>query len=62
VYLDESPRTVSVYFDEMHATADDTSGPPPLGRIDSLLFVVDTLNTALGTSGQVWIDELKFAK
>jgi hypothetical protein len=62
VYLDESPRTVSVYFDDMRATAADTSGPPPLDRIDSLLFVVDTLNTALGSSGQVWIDELKLAK
>ena len=62
VYLDEMPRTVTVFFDQMKPVGDASSAVPPLDRVDSLLLVVDTLNTALGTNGQVWIDEMKLAK
>ena len=35
---------------------------PPLARITSLLFVVDTMNTALGSNGEFWIDESAFVR
>jgi hypothetical protein len=34
----------------------------PLGAVTSLLLVVDTLNTALGSNGEFWIDEISFAR
>jgi hypothetical protein len=55
VYLDESPRTVTVSFSDMQPVPRTTATPVPLGSIDALMFVVDTNNTAPGTTGVVTI-------
>ena len=34
---------------------------PELDAIESVLWVVDTVNTKPGTSGQVWIDAVGYA-
>ena len=39
-----------------------SSAQPPLDRVDSLLFVVDTLNTLPGRSGSMTISEVGFVK
>jgi hypothetical protein len=55
VYLDESPRTITVAFSDMQPVPRTVAAPLPLGSIDALMFVVDTNNTAPGTSGVVTI-------
>jgi hypothetical protein len=35
---------------------------PPLDSIASVMFVIDTLNTALGTNGEFWIDDVAFVR
>ncbi len=62
VYLDDTAREVTVYFDQMTAVGSAPKGPPPLDRIDSLLFVVDVVNTALGGNGQVWLDAIRYQR
>jgi hypothetical protein len=55
VYVDESPRTITVAFSEMQPVARTFAAPVPLGAIAALMFVVDTNNTAPGASGVVTI-------
>ena len=62
VYLDDTPRTITVFFDEMTPVGTTTVQRPPLDQVESLLFVVDTVNTRPGTSGQIWIDDVKYGR
>jgi len=55
VYLDESPRTITVAFSDLQPVPRAVVAPVPLGSIDALMFVVDTNNTAPGTTGVVTI-------
>jgi len=61
VYLDEMARKVTVFFDEMRPV-DSASGPPVLSEVRDVLFVVDTVNTRPGTSGQLWLDDVRYAR
>ncbi len=61
VVLDSTPRDVVVYFDELRP-ADEGLSPLALDRVDSVLFVVDTVHTPLGASGRFWIDDVKYAR
>ena len=57
-----SASFVSWYGDPQSTGKNDTVDVPVLSSIDSVLFVVDTANTELGTGGQVWIDDVRYAK
>jgi hypothetical protein len=61
VYLDEMARTVTISFDEMRPFGTE-SGRPVLADVRDLLFVVDTVHTKQGASGQVWLDEIKYVR
>jgi hypothetical protein len=61
VYLDELSRDVVVFFDEMTPVG-GTPSALPLDGVQDLLVVVDTVNTAPGSSGRVWIDDVAYAK
>jgi hypothetical protein len=61
IYLDETDRSVSISFDEMTPLGAAT-GSPVLEEVRDLLFVVDTLNTKQGASGQVWLDGIQYAR
>lgn len=58
VYLDESMRSVSLSFDMFKPAGNAT--PLDLAAVDAVLFVVDSLNTTLGSNGQFWLDEIAF--
>jgi hypothetical protein len=62
VYLDETPREVTVFFDRMTPRGDASSSRPDLARVDRVLFVVDTVHAAPGSNGQVWIDDVAFGR
>jgi len=58
VYLDESTRRVALRLDEFLPAGHEA--PVNLAAVDAVLFVVDSLNTALGSNGQFWLDDLAF--
>jgi hypothetical protein len=62
VYLDETPRTVQLPFSSFLPVQNGLPATAPLGAVTSLLLVVDTLNTAPGSNGEFWIDEISFAR
>lgn len=62
VYLDEMPRTVDVRFADFRPIVPTTSAAPLLSQVDSVLFVVDTVNTKIGSNGQIQIDDIKLAR
>jgi hypothetical protein len=59
VYLDATPRTISVPFADFRGVAGARAGQAPLAEVDSLLFVVDLVHMPLGGSGRVWLDEVR---
>jgi len=62
VYLDETARVITIPFAEFRPVLDGRAAAPPLDAITSLLFVVDTMNTALGSNGEFWIDDVAFVR
>jgi hypothetical protein len=62
VYLDEMPRTVIVPLSEFTPAHRGLPAAPPPGSIASLLFVLDTMNTALGSNGVFWLDDVALVR
>jgi hypothetical protein len=62
VYLDTSPRTITVFFDDVTATGITSTSLPVLEAVEEILFVVDTVNTPVGASGTVWIDDVRYGR
>jgi len=61
VYLDEMARSVTIAFNEMVPFGAAT-GQPALEDIGDLLFVVDTVHAKQGSSGQVWLDDIRYVR
>ena len=61
VVLDAQPRTVLVPFEEM-TPVDGAPASIPLADVDSILFVVDTVNTPPGRRGTLWIDDVRLER
>jgi hypothetical protein len=62
IYIDETPREVTIFFDDMSRRGTTAQPRPVLSDVRDILFVVDTLNTKPGTSGQLWIDDVRYAR
>ena len=62
IYLDRSAREIVIPFDEMTPRGETAERRPPLAIIRDLLFVVDTVNTRPGSSGQIWLDDIRYAR
>jgi hypothetical protein len=61
-YVDEEPRLVDITLPSFKAIGVTSTPNAPLNRVDSLLFVVDTLNTLPGSRGSINISEIGFVK
>lgn len=61
-YADTESRLVDVALPTFTAIGVTSSPQAPLDRVDSLLFVVDTLNSLPGSKGSVIISEIGFVK
>jgi hypothetical protein len=59
VFVDETPREIAVPMREM-TSVEPGRRRMHLARADSLLFVVDTVNTSPGTAGETWIDSIRW--
>lgn len=62
VFVDTEPREVTVYFDDLRPIGATTQARPTLANVDSVLFVFDTVNTPLGGSGRIWMDDVKYGR
>jgi hypothetical protein len=62
VYLDQTPRTIELAFADFRPVGATSAAQPVLSKIDSVLFVVDTVNTKIGSNGQIQIDDVKYAR
>ena len=61
-YADAGERTVDLPLRAFLPIGVTSSDQPPLDRVDSLLFVVDTLNFLPGTSGSLVLSEVAFVR
>jgi len=59
VFLDTAVRDVEVVLSDMRPRDPGVTGPVPVADVVDLLLVVDTVNTAPGGSGQVWVDDVR---
>ena len=62
VYLDQTAREVTVYFDDMTPRGPTSQPQPNLASIQGVLFVLDTVNTPLGGNGTIWIDDVRYGR
>lgn len=62
VYLDQTPRTIDLPFANFRSVSGTSTGQPELSNVNAVLFVVDTVNTKVGSNGQVEIDDIKYAR
>jgi hypothetical protein len=62
VFLDPTPRTISIHFDDVTPRGRTERRRPTMSDVNSVLWVVDTVNTALGGSGEIWIDDVKYGR
>jgi hypothetical protein len=61
VYVDQDLRDVAVFLDDVRPIGTTSSWRPQLGKVDSVLFVIDTTNTRPGTSGRVRLEDVRWA-
>lgn len=61
IYLDETPREVDLGVKEMRPVSTGDIGRR-LSGIDTVLFVVDDVNTPLGNGGRIWIRDLELVR
>lgn len=61
-YTDEQERTVDLRLDGFRPIGGNAAAKPQLDKVDSLLFVVDTLNTLPGAKGTVTISDVAFVR
>jgi hypothetical protein len=62
VYLDSTPRTVDLAFNDFRPVGSTSTAQPELTKIDSILFVVDTINNKAGSNGQIQVDDIQYAR
>lgn len=61
VYVDETPRTVTVRFDDMIPVG-GSRPRPSVDRVRDVMFVIDTTNARPDANGQIWLDEIRYGR
>jgi len=59
VYLDQTPRTYVLRLRDFESAERPTTLRPFVARVQTLLFVIDTLNTTPGSEGTFWISKVR---
>jgi hypothetical protein len=62
VYLEPSEREMTVFFDDVSPIGVTRTFQPPLADVRNIMFAIDTTNTSPGTSGRVWLRNLRLEK
>ena len=61
-YADSEERQVDVPLSAFRPIGVTSTGQPPLDRVDSLLFVVDTMNFLPGSTGSLVLSDVAFVR
>jgi hypothetical protein len=61
-YADDRERIIDLPLRSFLPIGVTSSRQPPLDRVDSLLFVVDTLNFLPGATGSMVLSEIAFVR
>ena len=61
-YVDQMPREVSISFDDMTPQGTTSTPRPTPADVQAILWVIDSTHTALGSSGQVWLSDIKYGR
>jgi hypothetical protein len=59
VYVDQEARDVTVFLDDVRPVGPRSTWQPDLSKVNTLLFVVDTVNTKPGTAGWVRLENVR---
>ncbi len=62
VYVDAVPRDLVVAFDDVRPVGITHAEQPKRSEYRSLMFVVDTTNTKPGTSGRIWLSNVRLER
>lgn len=62
LHTDQSLTSHELRFADYRRIDAPATGPLPLDRVDSILLVVDMLNSLPGTTGTIWISDLWLAR
>jgi hypothetical protein len=62
VFVDQTSREFAVPLSEFEPAEAVDTGLPPAADVDSLLFVVDTVNTLPGTPGTIWLSNVALGR
>jgi hypothetical protein len=62
IYLDREPRAFTVRMVDVTPQGFSATRRPVVARIKSILFVIDTLNTAPGSRGVVRLSDVRLAR
>ena len=58
VFVDETPRTFDLRLQDFEPADRPTARQPLVTPIDSLLFVIDTINARPESTGRVWLSDV----
>ena len=62
VYLDESPRKIAVSLSSLQPVDRRSALRPIVARVQSVLVVIDTVNTVPGSAGWIRLREVRFVR
>ena len=62
VYLDTVRRTVDLPFADFRPATSGSTARLDLSKVDSVLFVIDTVNTKVGSNGEIQVDDIRYAR
>jgi hypothetical protein len=62
LYLDDSARDAVIDFADLKPIEAPPGMRLDVSRIDTLLFVVDTVNATPGSTGELWIDDVRWRR
>jgi hypothetical protein len=62
VYVGTSTEPRTVFFDDFSAVPNMSRSKPALDQVRSILFVIDTMNSPLGSSGRLWLTSAALQK
>ena len=62
IYVEPDEREITVFFDDVAPIGTTRTFQPPLADATSIVFAIDTTNTRPGTSGRVWLRNVRLER
>jgi hypothetical protein len=62
IYVEPNDRDRTIFFDDMTPVGETHSSAAPLVDVRSVMIVIDTTNTKPGSSGRVWLRDVRLER